>query len=88
MIVPSRSRSGRLLLVTQVSLPSGQVSRSSLSSIGIPLAMICCSSAKAALACSAVYTSKSVSPRNSSGSKPRLAANARLTAMNLLWRSL
>jgi hypothetical protein len=55
-------RRGSLLVRTQVTRPSGQVSFSSLLSIGSPVRMIRCSSSKARVAWSELKKSKSVFP--------------------------
>ena len=86
---PFRSRSGILVVETQVAWPSGQTSFSSRPTTGRPVRMTSCSSRQACSACSAVKKSTSVRPTASAGSvRPKRAASARLTRVNRLSASL
>ena len=86
---PSASRKGSLLVETQVSGRSGQVSTSSMSTSGSPVAMMRCSSSYAVRACSSLKNSKSVRPSMSAAlSTSNSLTMPWLTRRNRLCRSL
>ncbi len=90
MIWPFPSRNGIFVVETQVLARSLKVSCSTLAATGRPVAMIRCSSARAAHACSLLNTSKSVRPASSPAvrSGAYAASQPELTKRNRLSRSL
>jgi hypothetical protein len=87
---PFPSRRGIFVVHTQQSGRSGELSRSTLATIGMPVAMTVRSSCNAAAACRSSKKSESDLPTTSSAVQPgaSAASQPRLTSRKRLCRSL